>query len=185
GRIETHFHVFVSLAFLAFYRDWRVLATASAVIAADHILRGFFWPQSVYGVLAASPWRALEHAGWVVFEDCVLFLAIKQGLSDMEGSADRQAQLESSHQLMEREVQDRTRDLRSSEERFRSLSASSPIGTVEPDADGRCVYANPRWQEIIGVGQEQSMGDGWQRAIHASDRLEVADAWTDAITRSE
>src|ERR1041385_3859193 len=25
GRIETHFHVFGSLAFLAFYRDWRVL----------------------------------------------------------------------------------------------------------------------------------------------------------------
>ena len=26
GRIETHFHVFGSLAFLAFYRDWRVLS---------------------------------------------------------------------------------------------------------------------------------------------------------------
>lgn len=25
GRIETHFHIFGSLAFLAFYRDWRVL----------------------------------------------------------------------------------------------------------------------------------------------------------------
>ncbi len=25
GRIETHFHVFGSLAFLAFYRDWRTL----------------------------------------------------------------------------------------------------------------------------------------------------------------
>ena len=31
GRIETHFHVFGSLAFLAFYLDWRVLVTASAV----------------------------------------------------------------------------------------------------------------------------------------------------------
>src|SRR5581483_2072415 len=28
GRIETHFHVFGSLAFLAFYRDWKVLITA-------------------------------------------------------------------------------------------------------------------------------------------------------------
>src|SRR5262245_60921090 len=28
GRIETHFHVFGSLAFLAFYRDWRVLVSA-------------------------------------------------------------------------------------------------------------------------------------------------------------
>ena len=31
GRIETHFHVFGSLAFLAFYRDWRVLVPATLV----------------------------------------------------------------------------------------------------------------------------------------------------------
>src|ERR1043166_8017489 len=59
GRIETHFHVFGSLAFLAFYRDWRVLVSASAVVAADHLLRGIYWPQSVYGVLTASEWRWL------------------------------------------------------------------------------------------------------------------------------
>ena len=40
GRIETHFHVFGSLAFLAFYRDWRVLVPATVVVALDHLLRG-------------------------------------------------------------------------------------------------------------------------------------------------
>ena len=34
GRIETHFHVFGSLAFLAFYRDWRVMLSATVVVAA-------------------------------------------------------------------------------------------------------------------------------------------------------
>ena len=29
GRVETHFHIFGSLAFLAFYRDWKVLPTAT------------------------------------------------------------------------------------------------------------------------------------------------------------
>jgi hypothetical protein len=42
GRIETHFHFFGSLAFLAIYRDWRVLLTASTVVAADHLIRGLF-----------------------------------------------------------------------------------------------------------------------------------------------
>src|SRR5437867_65345 len=65
GRIETHFHVFGSLAFLAFYRDWRVLVSATLVVAIDHFLRGIYAPQSVFGVLAASPFRWLEHAGWV------------------------------------------------------------------------------------------------------------------------
>ena len=68
GRVETHFHVFGSLAILAFYRDWRVLITAAVVVYLDHVVRGYYWPQSVYGVLNASPWRALEHAWWVGFE---------------------------------------------------------------------------------------------------------------------
>jgi len=40
GRMETHFHVFCSLALLAFYRDTRVLLTASLVVVLDHIVRG-------------------------------------------------------------------------------------------------------------------------------------------------
>src|SRR5438128_11411899 len=68
GRIETHFHVFGSLAFLAYYRDWRVLIPATIVVAADHAVRGLYFPQSVFGILTASPLRWVEHAGWVVFE---------------------------------------------------------------------------------------------------------------------
>src|SRR5437870_7142752 len=83
GRIETHFHVFGSLAILAFYRDWKVLISASVVVYLDHLLRGFFWPQSVYGVLAATTWRSLEHAGWVVFEVTFLIFSIRKSLSEM------------------------------------------------------------------------------------------------------
>ncbi|MBS2007802.1 MAG: histidine kinase, partial [Cyanobacteria bacterium SZAS TMP-1] len=61
GRIETHFHIFGSLAFLSFYRDWRVLITASLVVVADHILRGLYFPMSIYGVNAIEPLRWLEH----------------------------------------------------------------------------------------------------------------------------
>ena len=94
GRIETHFHVFGSLAFLAFYRDWRVLVPATVVVAADHLLRGIFWPQSVYGVLAASPWRLLEHAGWVVFEDIVLVGSCLRGTRELWRIAERTAEFE-------------------------------------------------------------------------------------------
>ena len=94
GRIETHFHVFGSLAFLAFYRDWRVLIPATIVVALDHLLRGIFWPQSVYGVLIASQWRWLEHAAWVIFEDIILIMACRRGVVDMQETADRTAALE-------------------------------------------------------------------------------------------
>ena len=101
GRIESHFHVFGSLAFLAFYRDWPVLISASVVVAADHLLRGVYWPQSVYGVASIEPWRWVEHAWWVVFEDWFLILSILQSRSEMLGIAERQTRLEASNTELE------------------------------------------------------------------------------------
>ena len=94
GRIETHFHVFGSLAFLAFYRDWRVLVPATIVVALDHFLRGAFWPESVYGVLVANPWRWVEHAAWVVFEDIFLVVSCLHSVTEMRQRAERTAALE-------------------------------------------------------------------------------------------
>jgi hypothetical protein len=94
GRIETHFHIFGSLAFLAFYRDWRVLISASAVVAADHLLREMWWPESVYGVAGGLGWRWVEHAWWVVFEDAFLIMSCWQGVAEMRAIAERQACLE-------------------------------------------------------------------------------------------
>ena len=94
GRIETHFHVFGSLAFLAFYRDWRVLIPATVVVAVDHFVRGIYWPQSAFGVLTASHWRWVEHAAWVIFENIFLVQSCLQGVRDMRDNALKQSELE-------------------------------------------------------------------------------------------
>jgi len=83
GRIETHFHIFGSLAFLAFYLDWQVLIVASATIAIDHLLRGLFLPYSIFGTYAVQPWRWLEHTGWVVFSDVFLLIACADRIRDL------------------------------------------------------------------------------------------------------
>jgi two-component system, cell cycle sensor histidine kinase and response regulator CckA len=148
GRIETHFHVFGSLAFLSFYRDWRVLVPATLVVAADHMLRGIFWPQSVYGVLSASSWRWVEHAGWVLFEDTFLLIAIKRSVSEMWDIAERTAESENLTENLEGHVTERTAQLaalnrnleneiterrsaeaalRDSEGRYRMLFESNPF----------------------------------------------------------
>jgi two-component system sensor histidine kinase/response regulator len=59
--------------------------------------------------------------------------------------------------------------LRESEARFRSLCASSPIGIFHWDEHGRCVYVNDKWQAISKLTPEETMGDGWQRALHPED----------------
>jgi signal transduction histidine kinase/CheY-like chemotaxis protein len=122
GRIETHFHVFGSLAFLAFYRDWRVLTTATAIVAVDHLVRGLFLPQSVYGVLGADGWRTVEHAFWVLFEVTFLVIACQRSLGEMHEIAERQAELEQTNVKIERQVAERTAEL--IEARDRALEAA-------------------------------------------------------------
>lgn len=94
GRIETHFHVFGSLGILAGYRDWPVLVTATVVVAAEHLIRGLMWPESVYGIANPEWWRFLEHAFWVVFAASFLGVLCRRGVRDMRAIAERGAELE-------------------------------------------------------------------------------------------
>jgi hypothetical protein len=94
GRIETHFHVFGSLGILAFYRDWTVLATATVVVASEHLIRGLVWPESVYGVANPEWWRFLEHAFWVIFSVVFLAMSCLRALKEMRLMAERGAHIE-------------------------------------------------------------------------------------------
>lgn len=94
GRIETHFHIFGSLAFLAFYRDVRVMIPATLVTGADHFLRGVFWPESIFGVANPEWWRFLEHTAWVVFCDVFLIMQCVRGTREVRAISLRQAETE-------------------------------------------------------------------------------------------
>ena len=154
GRIETHFHVFGSLAFLAFYRDWRVLVPATVVVALDHMLRGIFWPQSVYGVLVASHWRWLEHAAWVIFEDIFLVVSCRRGMVEMRETAERTAALE-------QEVRTRQQAeiaARNSQARNDAILDVALDCVILMDADGRIVQFNPAAERTFGYAASEAVG---------------------------
>ncbi len=196
GRIETHFHVFCSLAILAFYRDWRVLISASAIVYIDHIVRGIFWPQSVYGVLYASIWRSLEHAGWVLFEVTFLIISIRKSMSEMLLVAERQAKLEFLKAGIEQTVAERTADLtrenkerRQAEERLQKSQSQlaqaqqiAKIGSWEWDIihdqvsfseETRCLYG-------YSPDEEFDMKKCLER-VHPADVGRVKQALAEAI----
>jgi signal transduction histidine kinase/CheY-like chemotaxis protein len=111
GRIETHFHIFGSLAFLAFYRDWRVLAPATVITALDHLLRGMYFPQSIFGVSTPSNWRWIEHALWVLFEVTFLVIWCERSRKELRQIAEGLAAQEAGREVVEEEVRQRTAEL--------------------------------------------------------------------------
>ena len=60
----------------------------------------------------ASPWRWVEHAGWVVFEDVVLVYGCVQSRLELHELARREAEGEAHRTLIERAVDERTAELR-------------------------------------------------------------------------
>ena len=148
GRIETHFHVFGSLAFLAFYRDWKTLIPATAVIAADHFARGLFWTESVFGVYSSSVWRVVEHALWVVFIDVFLAYSCVSGRKDIFEAAKRLFEIENAAWKTEQEVIARTKDLSSAEEFQRAILDSQGAHIAIVDPDGEIVGTNTAWREF-------------------------------------
>ncbi|AFY30751.1 response regulator [Calothrix sp. PCC 7507] len=75
--------------------------------------------------------------------------------------------------------------LRKSEEQFRSLSACSPVGIFLIDIDGHCTYTNPRYQTILGVTAEESLGEDWTRSLSQADQEKVLTDWINSTRASQ
>jgi PAS domain S-box-containing protein len=75
--------------------------------------------------------------------------------------------------------------LRESEERFRALATSAPIGIFLSDAQGRTIFTNPMWQTISGLNAEASLGWGWSEVIHPDDRQVFLEHWQQALTETQ
>ena len=160
GRIETHFHVFGSLAFLACYRDWRVLVIATIVVVVDHLVRGIFWPFSVYGVLNAPVWRSFEHGGWVLFEDVFLFVAIRQSIAEMRSVAMvSQIKSETAAELSRSEEA-----LRNQTQILESVLTSMGDGVIVADCAGKFLVFNPAAKQILQTGRTETLPEQWTQA---------------------
>ena len=85
------------------------------MVVVDHLIRGVFWPQSVYGIASPESWRFLEHAFWVVFEVTFLIVGIVVSLREMHEIARARAEQEAVTsawcRLRSRPLSERTKEL--------------------------------------------------------------------------
>jgi diguanylate cyclase (GGDEF)-like protein/PAS domain S-box-containing protein len=63
---------------------------------------------------------------------------------------------------------------------FSALAVHAPVGVFVCDAEGACVYSNERLCELVGLTSEQTLGDGWARALHPDDARRVQADWASA-----
>jgi PAS domain S-box-containing protein len=171
GRVETHFHVFGSLVILSFYRDWRVLIPATLVVYVDHIFRGIYSPYSVYGVLSASPWRSIEHAGWVIFEDIFLVISCLRNVREMRFTANRAAALEASKRELETSVHEN------------QLIMDNSLDVIcTTDDEGRFVTVSAACEALWGYTQAELAGKRYIDFVLAEDHLKTRQAAADMST---
>jgi two-component system sensor histidine kinase/response regulator len=158
GRIETHFLLFGSMAFLAFYRDWKVLITATLITGADHFLRDFFLPQSIYGVAGVTEWRTLEHMFWLAFADVFLITSCLQSTREMWHIARKRSLLEQTTEQIEATVVERTAQLEASQALFQSFMANTPVAAFILDHERRFVWINRQCESMMGISNAALQG---------------------------
>lgn len=123
GHIETHFHVFVSLTLLGFYRDAWVFVPAILVALLDHSIRGWYWPATLYETSLPEVWRTVKFIGWMGVETMVLVYLCKLSWREMLQLAGQRAKLESTNQNVEAAVAQRTEELKQKEQGLQAMVA--------------------------------------------------------------
>ncbi len=92
GMTEAHFHVFVAMAFLLIYRDWRPIVAAAATIAVHHLLftalQTYHVPVYIYSTAFNAWGLTIIHALFVVFEATVLVYLANQMRSEWRTMAE-------------------------------------------------------------------------------------------------
>ncbi|MES3021945.1 MAG: methyl-accepting chemotaxis protein [Pseudomonadota bacterium] len=107
GMIELHFGIFVLLAFLLFYQDWRVIIVSALIVAVHHLSFNFLqeWGYGPMCFTKTGLGIVLVHAAYVVLEAAALsYLAImlnRDGQLLASGNAKLHAQMAAMQEMVE------------------------------------------------------------------------------------
>ena len=60
---------------------------------------------------------------------------------------------------------------------FEHLSTLAPVGIIETDMTGHCLYANPYLTKLLGRTSEELRSQSWVALVHPDDRLLIMKTW--------
>jgi PAS domain S-box-containing protein len=79
----------------------------------------------------------------------------------------------------------RVHRLKSQEKRLRDVVETIPAMTFTALSNGLCTFVNKRWTEYTGLSVEETLGAGWQRALHPEDLVRHSEKWRVSVASGE
>lgn len=73
------------------------------------------------------------------------------------------------------------RELKASEEKFRTMAESIPQIIWTSDAGGNIDYWNRRWLDYSGLDEDADLGRSWEETLHPEDKPTILKAWRQAL----
>ncbi len=70
------------------------------------------------------------------------------------------------------------KSLSESEERFRMLAETAPVGIFQADPDGQITYLSPHWASKIGLTADDALKSGWRSKLLNADDYVDDPGWT-------
>ena len=84
-------------------------------------------------------------------------------------------------EVLQLEVADLKKALLDSDNKFRAITDSAPVGIFLDDAQGRAIYINKKCAELVGVPAEKALEFDWIPYLHPDDRERMVAEWKKAF----
>jgi PAS domain S-box-containing protein len=87
--------------------------------------------------------------------------------------------------VLEERIQTVTREVRTTEERFRAVADNIPPLAWMTDETGYILWYNQRWYDYTGTTLEQMRGWGWEKVHHPDHGKRVTEGWKRSLASGE
>ena len=183
GGFDTRYYVFVSLGFLAFYRDWRLLVIVGGMSLAAEWFYDALVCSPENGVTLAELNRFVSFGIWVAIECCVLVMLCNESNRVFRNIGMIRAQLELEREGSHQQLLDRTRQLELTNEQYRALlESTSAVPWELDDGTGACRYIGAQVERQWGWAPECFQQNSFLfSCVHPDDRPAFAQALEETV----